>query len=157
MIRGCASAGVSIRVALRATPSRFSAELHCFIGKLVGSTRTRHSVVGFITITNQRNRVLQQIALSSKSSNQRLCVARDHQDFNLDCLFSPSSPPLISSFPFGLPYVEIYPATHQAKKTRPIDLGSSDTIDRATTNDLFRASRRRRIISSARIIATTKN
>lgn len=42
MIRGCASAEVSTRLTLRATPSRFSAEPHCFIGKLVGSTRTRH-------------------------------------------------------------------------------------------------------------------
>lgn len=42
MIRGCAGADVSTRVTLRATPSRFSAEPHCFIGKLVGSTRTRH-------------------------------------------------------------------------------------------------------------------
>jgi len=40
-------------------------------------------------------------------------------DFNLDCLFSPSSPPLISSFPFGLPYVEVYPVTHQAERIRP--------------------------------------
>ncbi|XP_011631322.1 uncharacterized protein LOC105423314 [Pogonomyrmex barbatus] len=42
VIRGCAGAGVSTRIALRATPSQFSTELHCFIGKLVGSTRTRH-------------------------------------------------------------------------------------------------------------------
>lgn len=41
-IRGCAGVGVSTGAALRATPSRFSTEPHCFIGKLVGSTRTRH-------------------------------------------------------------------------------------------------------------------
>lgn len=54
-------------------------------------------------------------------------------DFNLDCLFSPSSPPLISSFPFGLPYVEVYPTRHQEVAHRSI-WGSIDL----QTNDLFR-------------------
>ncbi|TGZ52464.1 hypothetical protein DBV15_08872 [Temnothorax longispinosus] len=58
--------------------------------------------------------------------------------FNLDCLFSSSSPSLISSFPFGLPYVEVYPVTHQSRENPPNDLGSIDTIHRPTTNDLFR-------------------
>ncbi|GAB1859292.1 hypothetical protein CAJAP_00307 [Camponotus japonicus] len=42
MIRDCAGVDVSTGVTLRATPSRFSAEPHCFIGNIVGSTRTRH-------------------------------------------------------------------------------------------------------------------
>lgn len=47
--------------------------------------------------------------------------------------------------------------THQGKKILLSIWGSIDTIHRPTTNDPFRATWRRRIISRARIIATTKN